>query len=159
MSKNKRNITVLWLIALLLVPIILWILPGDFFDDGDLIICPSRFLFDIECFGCGMTRAVQHMHNFQWDDAVYYNTGVLFDLSSFNAHQISSGMKISCIQHIEQQVHQTVLLLVYLSLAAPDGINLIGEHTEYNNTTDENNVKPALHCYKSKALPLTPYVS
>ncbi|MFT4663529.1 MAG: hypothetical protein ACI8YQ_003184 [Polaribacter sp.] len=68
-------------------------------------------------------------------------------------------MKISCIQHIEQQVHQTVLLLVYLSLAAPDGINLIGEHTEYNNTTDENNVKPALHCYKSKALPLTPYVS
>ncbi|MFT4663528.1 MAG: hypothetical protein ACI8YQ_003183 [Polaribacter sp.] len=78
MSKNKRNITVLWLIALLLVPIILWILPGDFFDDGDLIICPSRFLFDIECFGCGMTRAVQHMHNFQWDDAVYYNTGVLF---------------------------------------------------------------------------------
>jgi len=77
MNRDNKNVQRLWLLALLLVPIILWILPGDFFDDGELIICPSRFLFDIECFGCGMTRAVQHAHNFQWDDAIYYNTGVL----------------------------------------------------------------------------------
>ncbi|MFK7807650.1 MAG: DUF2752 domain-containing protein, partial [Saprospiraceae bacterium] len=77
MLKNKRTVVTIWLVALLLVPIILWILPGDFFDDGEWILCPSRALFDIECFGCGMTRAVQHMHNFQWEDAVYYNKFVL----------------------------------------------------------------------------------
>lgn len=77
MFKNNKTVIILWLIALLSVPIILWILPGDYFDDGKLIMCPSRAWFDIECFGCGMTRAVQHAHNFQWEDAVYYNYGVL----------------------------------------------------------------------------------
>ena len=77
MFENNKTVQKIWLAALLILPIILWILPGDFFDDSGFIICPSRAFFDIECFGCGMTRAVQHMHHFQYDDAVFYNTGVL----------------------------------------------------------------------------------
>lgn len=77
MYENNRPIQIAWLIALLLTPIILWILPGGFFDDSNVIICPSRLLFDFECFGCGMTRAVQHMHNFEFEDALYYNMGVV----------------------------------------------------------------------------------
>lgn len=67
-----------WLIALLLTPIVLWILPGDYFDNSGLIVCPSRLFFNIECLGCGMTRAVMHFHHFQFDEAVFFNTGVLF---------------------------------------------------------------------------------
>lgn len=66
-----------WLILLILVPIVLWVLPADFFDGSEVILCPSRLFFNIECFGCGMTRAVMHMHHLEIDEAVYYNTGVI----------------------------------------------------------------------------------
>jgi hypothetical protein len=74
---NKRPVMWAWLVLLLAAPIVLWILPGNFFDNGELIVCPSRAFFDIECLGCGMTRAVMHFHHFEFDDAVYFNRGVL----------------------------------------------------------------------------------
>ena len=65
-------------ILLLIVPLVLWILPSDFFDgEGGIVVCPSRFFFDIECLGCGMTRAVMHLHHLELLDAVYYNAGVV----------------------------------------------------------------------------------
>lgn len=75
---NNKNFQRVWLAALLITPIVLWILPGDFFDDSEVITCASRLLFDMECWGCGMTRAVMHFHHFQFEDAVFYNAGVLF---------------------------------------------------------------------------------
>lgn len=63
--------------ALLLVPVVLWVLPGDFFDETGVEVCPSKLIFDIECLGCGMTRAVMHMHHLQFADAIYYNQGVV----------------------------------------------------------------------------------
>ncbi len=63
-----------WIALLILTPIILWILPGDFFDGDGMPLCPSRLFFGIECFGCGITRSVMHMHHFQFDDALFYNT-------------------------------------------------------------------------------------
>lgn len=77
MLHNNKYFQWTWLVLLLLTPIVLWILPSDFFDDSDVILCPSRLFFNIECFGCGMTRAVMHMHHLEIEDAIFYNNGVV----------------------------------------------------------------------------------
>lgn len=74
MFKNKYFQYVL-LIGLAITPIVLWLLPSDFFDESEFIVCPSRAWFDIECLGCGMTRAVMHMHHLEIEDALYFNVG------------------------------------------------------------------------------------
>ena len=61
-----------WLGLLLAAPIVLWILPADYFDAGRSL-CPSVLLFDLECFGCGSTRAVQHLHHGEFADALYFH--------------------------------------------------------------------------------------
>jgi hypothetical protein len=77
-KKHDKAINAAWLVLLILAPLVLWLLPGDYFDsENGLILCPSRALFDFECLGCGMTRAVMHFHHFQFDDAVYFNRGSL----------------------------------------------------------------------------------
>ena len=69
-SKKGQQI---WLISLVVFPLVLWILPPTAFDGDGMILCPSRLFFGIECFGCGITRSVMHMHHLQFDDAVYFN--------------------------------------------------------------------------------------
>lgn len=69
----KKKIDYIWVVLLLAVPIVLWILPADYFDNGEIILCPSRFLFGIECFGCGMTRAIMHIHHFNFVEGFYFN--------------------------------------------------------------------------------------
>ncbi len=71
--KNNKYVNWVWFIALLAAPIVLWILPSDFFNDSNIVVCPSRSFFDIECWGCGITRAVMHFHHFQFEDAAYFN--------------------------------------------------------------------------------------
>lgn len=66
-----------WLIALLLFPVVLWLLPADYFTEHTLLTCPSQSLFDIECLGCGMTRAVMFFHHFEFAEAVFYNPAVV----------------------------------------------------------------------------------
>ncbi|MCS7004780.1 MAG: DUF2752 domain-containing protein [Cytophagales bacterium] len=55
---------------MILIPIILVLLPADFFDRGQSL-CLSVLLFDVECYGCGMTRALMHLFHFDfraaWD--------------------------------------------------------------------------------------------
>ncbi|MGK0366622.1 MAG: hypothetical protein ACI85O_003697 [Saprospiraceae bacterium] len=63
----------MWLAALIIFPIVLWIMPADFFDSSDLILCPSRLFFDFECYGCGLTRAIMHLHHFDFEEALYFN--------------------------------------------------------------------------------------
>lgn len=58
--------------GLLLIPIVLVILPANFFDNGESI-CLSKLIFDIECYGCGMTRAIQHLIHFDIQIAVSFN--------------------------------------------------------------------------------------
>ncbi len=71
---TKRLLTWLWLIFLLALPVTLLLLPADFFDEGEAI-CPSKRFFDVECLGCGMTRAVMHLLHLDFDMALYYNPG------------------------------------------------------------------------------------
>lgn len=47
------------LILLLVIPVILWVLPASFFDTGQSL-CLSVLLLNKSCYGCGITRAVQH---------------------------------------------------------------------------------------------------
>jgi hypothetical protein len=68
---------VLWMIGLLAFPLVLWLMPSTFFDNTGFELCPSKAIFNFECFGCGMTRAVMHMHHFEWQDAIFYNYGVV----------------------------------------------------------------------------------
>ena len=61
-----------WLTLLLAAPIIMWMLPADHFDEGESI-CPSVVFFDTECFGCGTTRATQHLHHGELAEALYFH--------------------------------------------------------------------------------------
>lgn len=68
----KNNFTRLYLIILVLIPVLLIILPADFFDTGNSI-CLSIFLFNSECYACGMTRAIQHLIHFDFLIGYEYN--------------------------------------------------------------------------------------
>lgn len=57
---------------LVITPIVVLLLPADYFDTGP-VLCPSKRFLDIECLGCGMTRAVMHLVHFDFDSAIYYN--------------------------------------------------------------------------------------
>jgi hypothetical protein len=60
------------LIGLLFIPIVLIALPKDFFDQGQSI-CLSVLLLDTTCYGCGMTRAIQHLIHLDFQSAYTFN--------------------------------------------------------------------------------------
>lgn len=76
-ATRYRWFNIAWISALLLFPIILWLIPSDFFDHGTVSMCPSKLFFDFECLGCGLTRAVTHFHHFEYADAIYFNQGIV----------------------------------------------------------------------------------
>jgi hypothetical protein len=56
----------------IIVPVILLVLPADFFDQGQSI-CLSVLLLHQECYACGLTRAIMHLIHFEFSDAYYFN--------------------------------------------------------------------------------------
>jgi Protein of unknown function (DUF2752) len=56
----------------ILVPMVLLLLPSDYFDQGQAL-CLSVLLFKQECYACGLTRSVMHLIHFEFTDAWYYN--------------------------------------------------------------------------------------
>ncbi len=72
----QRRLEILLRIGFLLLPGILLLLPADFFDTGP-VVCPSRLLLEVECPGCGLTRATQHLLHLDWQTALDYNPLVL----------------------------------------------------------------------------------
>lgn len=54
------------------MPIVLCLLPASFFDHGQSL-CLSVLLLDKECYGCGITRAIQHAIHFDFETAWNYN--------------------------------------------------------------------------------------
>ena len=68
----KKNLYKLYLVILILIPIVLLILPADFFDTGNSI-CFSIVFFDNECYACGLTRAIQHLIHLDFSIGYEYN--------------------------------------------------------------------------------------
>lgn len=71
-SLNRKHKGYLAIFFLLLIGIILRVLPADYFDEGQSL-CLSVILLDKQCYGCGMTRAVQHLIHFDFATAAEYN--------------------------------------------------------------------------------------
>jgi hypothetical protein len=69
---KKKLIHQLKIGGLLVIPLILVLLPAGFFDEGQSV-CLSVLLLDIECYGCGMTRAVMHLMHFDFQAAWSFN--------------------------------------------------------------------------------------
>lgn len=70
--QNKRWFLKLTLVALLIIPLVLLLLPAHVFDKGQSV-CLSVLLFDTSCYGCGITRAVQHALHLDFKTAYTYN--------------------------------------------------------------------------------------
>lgn len=60
------------IIALIAIPIILILLPADYFDYGQTL-CPSKRWMNFECLGCGLTRGIQHLIHLDFETAWLYN--------------------------------------------------------------------------------------
>lgn len=71
-SKNRRLFSIIYFCGLLLAPIVLVILPANFFDHGPSI-CLSVVLLDKTCIGCGMTRAFQHIMHLDFKAGYEFN--------------------------------------------------------------------------------------
>ena len=56
----RKILIITYLGGLILIPIVLFALPADFFDHGESV-CLSVLIFDQECYACGMTRGIQHL--------------------------------------------------------------------------------------------------
>jgi hypothetical protein len=52
--------------------ITLLILPADYFDHGQPM-CLSVLLLNKECYGCGMTRGIQHLIHLDFENAYHFN--------------------------------------------------------------------------------------
>jgi hypothetical protein len=72
----KINYKIVWLYTkiagLIALPIILWILPSDYFDTGQSF-CISVLFFNTKCYACGMTRAIMHIMHGNFQIAWSYN--------------------------------------------------------------------------------------
>jgi len=90
MTDEKENNTLskgyqlICLVILIVIPVVFWILPADQFDESP-DFCPSALLFDMEFFDCGTIKALQHIHHFEFGDALYFHFGspLIYGLLAF----------------------------------------------------------------------------
>ncbi len=57
---RKKYFRYIKLGVMALAPMIILLLPADYFDQGPAL-CPSVIFFNKTCFGCGITRAIMHL--------------------------------------------------------------------------------------------------
>jgi hypothetical protein len=70
--KARYYFTIAKLVFIVVTPIVLLILPANFFDTGTPM-CLSKIFFDVECYACGLTRACQHLIHFEFEEAYAYH--------------------------------------------------------------------------------------
>ncbi|NML22078.1 DUF2752 domain-containing protein [Pseudoflavitalea sp. G-6-1-2] len=90
--KFRYYYTITKLAIIVLLPVVLLILPADFFDNGKTV-CFSRLLFDVECHGCGLTRACMHLIHLEFEEAFAYNMGCFIALPVLGIFWIGWGIK------------------------------------------------------------------
>lgn len=71
-NKNKRLVAYSLLSLCVVAFVLLLILPADYFDNGRAT-CVSVIIFNKKCYGCGMTRAIQHLIHFDFKEAYHFN--------------------------------------------------------------------------------------
>ena len=83
MKPKQRSIfSKIYLVFLIVLPLPFFILPANYFDSGESL-CMSKVLLQKECFGCGITRAIQHAIHFDFTRAWHYNKLVVLVLPVF----------------------------------------------------------------------------
>ena len=84
LKKITNNKYKFYFSGLLLIPLVLLVLPADFFDTGRAI-CLSVILFGKTCYGCGITRAVHHLIHLEFLEAYNFNklVVIVFPLISY----------------------------------------------------------------------------
>jgi hypothetical protein len=58
--------------VIFIIPLVLVLMPKDFFDKGTSL-CLSKTIAGIECYACGMTRAIMHLIHFDFETAWNFN--------------------------------------------------------------------------------------
>lgn len=71
-NKSQKLINYGLLAFLIIIPLILFILPSDFFDTGKSI-CLFTNLSGFNCPACGLTRGVMHLIHLDLETAYAYN--------------------------------------------------------------------------------------
>lgn len=72
-DKNlKPIIKKVGVLILIGIPTFFWLIPIDTFDNGPAL-CPSKWFFNKECLGCGLTRASLYFHHFSFKEALMFN--------------------------------------------------------------------------------------
>lgn len=69
---SKRIVSQILRGIFILSPIVFLVLPANYFDYGDSM-CISVVLFDQKCWGCGITRALQHAMHLEFSNAFKFN--------------------------------------------------------------------------------------
>lgn len=74
-SKNlsfRFVITYIFNLVIVIAPLVLILLPVDYFDKGQSI-CLSKLIAGVECYACGMTRAIMHLIHLDFSGAWEFN--------------------------------------------------------------------------------------
>lgn len=71
-KKLSRLLNLSIIVGFPLILTILVILPSNYFDKGESI-CLSKQLFNKTCYGCGMTKSIQHLIHLEWFKSIEYN--------------------------------------------------------------------------------------
>jgi hypothetical protein len=71
-TQQNKILVLIFFSGLIALPIVLMLLSADFFDKGPSL-CLSVVLLNKTCYGCGITRAIQHLLHFELSKALAYN--------------------------------------------------------------------------------------
>ncbi len=81
-EKKQKIYNRIIFVGLLLLPVLLYLIPVDSLNDTHTI-CLFKNIFGVNCYGCGITRAVLSALHFRFAAAFEYNKLVVIVLPLF----------------------------------------------------------------------------